>query len=187
MLLAEDLEVLGTRTLDTDYQFETWGPELDDGSSNLRAFTNLADALEEMGRQGNLKNTEVFLFTDNSTSEAAYFNGTSQSPKLFKLIILIRCLEMYFGAHINVCHIAGKRMIAQGSDGLSRGNLNIGVIVGKKMLDFVPIHPSCLDRCDAFKAWLLEWMGEDPIEFLTPKQWFARGHDLVEGGQGNQC
>ena len=58
-------------SLDIAYRFGTWGPELDDGSSNLREFTNLADTLEEMGRQGDLKNTEVFLFTDNSTSEAS--------------------------------------------------------------------------------------------------------------------
>jgi len=43
-------------------------------------------------------------------------------------------LEMHFGAHINVCHVAGKRMIAQGSDGLSRGNLNVGVMAGMKDL-----------------------------------------------------
>ena len=168
-------------SFDIAYRFGTWGPELDDGSSNLREFTNLADTLEEMGRQGDLKNMEVFLFTDNSTSEAAYFNGTSQSPELFKLILRIRCLEMHFGAHINVCHFAGKRMIAHGSDGLSRGNLNISVMAGKKMLDFVLIHKSCLDRCDLVKTWLLNWMGDDPIEFLTPKQWFSRGYDLVDG------
>jgi len=63
-------------SFDIAYRFGTRGPELDDGSSNLREFTNLADTLEEMGRQGDLKNMEVFLFTDNSTSEAAYFNGT---------------------------------------------------------------------------------------------------------------
>jgi len=73
-------------------------------------------------------------------------------------------------------------MIAQGhSDGLSRGNLKVGVMAGKKMLDFVPIHRSCLDRCDLVKNWLLNWMGKDLIEFLTPNQWFSRGHDLVEG------
>ena len=72
-------------------------------------------------------------------------------------------------------------MIAQGSDGLSRGKSNVGVMAGKKMLDFVPIHKSCLDRCNLVKAWLLDWMGDDPIEFLTSKQWFSRGHDLADG------
>jgi len=63
-------------------------------------------------------------------------------------------------------------MIAQGSDGLSRGNLNVDLMAGNKMLDFVPIHKSCLDRCNLVKAWLLDWMGDDLIEFLAPKHYF---------------
>lgn len=65
-------------TIDIAYRRRTRGPELDDGSSNLKECTNLANMFKEMGRQGDLKITEIFLFKDNSPSEAAYLNGTSQ-------------------------------------------------------------------------------------------------------------
>ena len=118
----------------------------------------------------------MFLFTDNSTSEAAFFNGSSTSKKLFELVLRIRKLEMEFMVKVHLCHVSGERMKAQGTDGLSRGNLNIGVMAGKSMLDFVPIHKTALERCAGLKTWLQSWVGID-AEFLEPKEWFTRGHD----------
>ena len=71
-------------------------------------------------------------------------------------------------------------MKAQGTDGLSCGNLNIGVMAGKSMLDFVPIHKTALERSAGLKPWLESWMGSQ-VEFLTPKDWFTRGHDHCRG------
>jgi hypothetical protein len=102
---------------------------MSDESSNLREFTNLVDTLVEMGKQGVLEGTEVFLFTDNSTSEAAFFNGSSTSEKLFELVLKVRKMEMDNGSKIHLCHVLGERMKVQGSDGLSRGNLNVGIVV----------------------------------------------------------
>jgi len=45
------------------YRFGTWGENMDLESSNLREFLNLVDTLEEMCNAGNLKGTEIFLFT----------------------------------------------------------------------------------------------------------------------------
>ena len=64
-------------------------------TSNLREFLNLVDTLEgEMCNAGELKGTDLFLFTDNSTLEAAFFIGSSKSEKLFKLVLCLRKLEM---------------------------------------------------------------------------------------------
>ena len=44
------------------------------------------------------------------------------------------------------------------------------------MLDFIPLGVSPLDQTDLLKPWLLSWMGKD-LEFLSPLDWFTRGHD----------
>jgi hypothetical protein len=43
-------------------------------------------------------------------------------------------LEMEFGLTIHIVHNLGKRMIAQGTDGCSRGSLMEGVMAGEDML-----------------------------------------------------
>jgi hypothetical protein len=164
----------------TAYRFGTWGDDMSDQSSNLREFTNLVDTLVEMGKQGVLEGTEVFLFTDNSTSEAAFFNGSSTSEKLFELVLKVRKMEMDNGSKIHLCHVSGERMKVQGSDGLSRGNLNVGVMAGRSMLDFVPIHLSALDRSSTLRPWVEDWTQGDDLEWLSPSDWYTRGHDLVE-------
>ena len=69
-------------------------------------------------------------------------------------------------------------MKAQGSDGLSRGNLNVGVMAGTAMLDFVPTHLNVFERSATLLPWIKTWTGSDILEFLTPEKWFTRGHDL---------
>ena len=69
-------------------------------------------------------------------------------------------------------------MKVQGTDGLSRGNLNVGVMAGKRMLDFIPIHMTAIERTPLLKPWLESFIGND-AEWLNPKDWFTQGHDLV--------
>jgi hypothetical protein len=141
---------------------------------------NLVDTLEVMGKEGSLNGLEMFLFTDNSTAEAAFFNGSSKSEKLFDLVLKVKTMEMTYNTCVHLCHVSGERMQVQGSDGLSRGNLNVGVMAGKNMLDFVPIHLNALERSYQLKEWIEEWTGKDQLEWLSPAGWFTRGHDLVE-------
>ena len=151
-----------------------------EGSSNLRELQNLVDTLKLMGKSGELEGAEVFIFTDNSTAESAFFKGASKSRLLFELILELRELEMNCRTRIHFVHVAGTRMIAQGSDGLSRGNLSEGVMRGMAMESFIPLNESALERSSALKGWISSWaVGE--LEFLTPRDWFIRGHDMVEG------
>ncbi|KAL7557428.1 hypothetical protein ACA910_015263 [Epithemia clementina (nom. ined.)] len=76
--------------------------------------------------------TEIFMFTDNSTSESAFNKGTSKSKLLFDLALRLRKLEMEGN---NYMWVAGTRMIDLGTDGLSRGDLMNGVLGGGDMLD----------------------------------------------------
>ena len=69
------------------YRFGNWGREMDNGLSNLRELKNLVDTLKKMAKGGELEGSETFIFTDNSTAEAAFFKGSSKSKLLFKLIL----------------------------------------------------------------------------------------------------
>jgi hypothetical protein len=65
--------------------------------------------------------SDVEVFADNFVTEFAYFRGTSASPILFDLVLRLRKLELLYGLKIHMVHIAGTRMIVQGTAGLSWG------------------------------------------------------------------
>jgi hypothetical protein len=90
----------------------------------------------------------VWLFTDNTTVEAAYFRGSSKSRQLHGLVLRLRLLEMRLGIIIRVIHVSGKRIIQVSVDGVSRGDLNAGVMAGANTLSFVPLHLSAVDRSE---------------------------------------
>ena len=162
------------------YRFGTWGRNMQEGSSNLRELKNLVDTLKKMAESNELEGSEIYIFTDNSTAEAAFFKGLSKSRLLFELILELRELEMNSKTKIHFIHVAGTRMIAQGSDGLSRGNISEGVMKGSPMESFIPLNESALDRSPALKSWLASWTSGE-LEILSPRDWFIRGHDIVEG------
>jgi hypothetical protein len=93
---------------------------------------------------GNLSDSEVFMFTNNSTVEACAVKGLSTSPKLLDLIIRLRTLSTLFGFKLHIFHVSGTRMIAQGTDGVSRGFLGGVILSGEAMTFFIPIHLSAL-------------------------------------------
>jgi hypothetical protein len=101
------------------YRIGVWEPDESGESSNWRDFTNVVESLEEEAESGRLKNGSVYFFTDNSTVEAGLYKGTSTSPKLLALIIRVKLLETKYGIRILVSHVSGKRMIAEGGDGVS--------------------------------------------------------------------
>ena len=92
-------------------------------------------------------------------------------------------LQARHGVQILVTHVSGKRMIAQDTDGLSRGQLGEGVMSGIEMLNFVPLHLSALDRTPGLDCWVASWIGE-PLIILEPQDWFERGHDVAGGQMG---
>jgi hypothetical protein len=105
-------------------------------SSNYRELRNLVESLEKAAEAGLLTNTEVWLFTDDTTAEAADYRCSSKSRELHGFVLRLRLLEMRLGIIIRVIHVSGKRMIQVGVDGVSRGDLNAGVMAGANMLSF---------------------------------------------------
>jgi hypothetical protein len=86
------------------------------------------------------KGTELFMFTNNFVTERAYFSGTSKSTTLFELILRLQHLEIKGELFIHLIWVAGTRMIKQGMDGVSQGNLVNGVMGEKAMFDFIPLN-----------------------------------------------
>jgi hypothetical protein len=139
-------------------------------SSNYRELRNLVDGLERAAEKGLLDGTEVWMFTDNTTAEAAFFRGSSKSRELHNLVLCLRVLEMKLGVRIWVVHVSGSRMIMTGIDGVSRGDMNAGVMAGADMLSFVSQNLSAMHRSPKLTNWLQSWVG-DGANFLEPSQW----------------
>jgi hypothetical protein len=159
------------------YRHGIWGDDGAGKSSNWRELTNLVETLELEAMEGRLQGCEVFVFTDNTMAEAAFFRGTLSSPMLFDLVLRLRKLEVAQQCLLHVVHVAGTRMIGQGSDGLSRGNLTEGVMVGRSMTSYVPLGTSALERSPTLESWIRSWAGSG-LEVLNEQDWFVRGQGI---------
>lgn len=159
------------------YIVSVWSADKRQESSNWREFSKLVQALEEESKDDGLKKSVIFMFTDNSTVESAIHSGRSKSPKLRSLVVRFYALQTINDCSIEVFHVAGTRMIAQGTDGISRGALNEGILDGRSMLSFVPIHQSALERSPMVLAWLYDWLPGSP-KILQPIDWFQSGQGI---------
>jgi hypothetical protein len=180
-------------------RYGLWGRDISHQSSNFRELHNLVDAVEwelvdqfpvlgaaveaveSLILQERIPGVELFLFTDNLVAEGAFYRGTSSNPRLFELILRLKRLELMFSLHLHVIHISGTRMMAQGTDGLSRG----AAWETGTPLALVPLHLSPFERDPHLLPWLTSWlpMGA-PVEVLTPLDWFGVGHG-IRGGSPN--
>ena len=160
------------------FRIGAWGDDESDESSNWREATNCVEALEEEAEKGEFSDTEVFLCTDNQVFEQGYKRGTSSSRKLLDLIIRVRALSMKYNIRLRVVHVSGKRMIASGVDGLSRGALNEGVMTGERdFLSFFPLNLAATTKAPKLMDWIKSWAGLD-AQLLSPEEWFEKGHDI---------
>ena len=166
-----------------EYRIGTWSSSEDKNSSNWREFENLVCEVEQAAEKGWLDNNNIILATDNQVVEASLYKGNSTSIKLFGLVVRIKLVEMKYGVKIRVTHVSGTRMQAQGTDDVSRGSLKTGVAIGKEMIDYCPWGKSPMEVEPKLKPWIRTWAGKKVI-FLSPKDWFLRGHD-IDGGHYN--
>ena len=167
-------------TTGIDYIYGVWSHSEAEESSNYREMNNCITSIRKLGEMGKLQHSMLLFCTDNSTVETALYKGTSSSPKLLELVIEFYDLQFKFGFNAIISHISGKRMIAQGSDGLSRGAINEGVMNGKDYMSFIPFHLTAFEREDNLKDWVSSWLEPCKPIFLTPEDWFYRAHDIVK-------
>jgi hypothetical protein len=124
-------------------------------NSNFFELANLVHVLEDLHDAGELAGHEIFMFTNNTTAEAAHYHGTTKKGKqLFDLVLRLRKIEMEGDCRIILVRVAGKRMIWQGSNGLSRGDENTEVMSGEEMMSFVALHLRAVDRSDELLPWI---------------------------------
>jgi hypothetical protein len=89
-------------------------------------------------------------------------------------------IEMENDLILHVVHVSGKRMIRQGSDGLSRADHSQGVMTGASMESFIPLHQSALERDTRLEKWLGDVTRGLDFQVLDPSGWFSTAH-----AQGN--
>ena len=164
-----------------NFRIGVWGSDEGPESSNWKEFSNIVESLEDEAESGNLSSSEVYMFTDNSTVESCAAKGSSSSPKLLELVIRLQGLMTRSGVKIHISHVAGTRMIAQGTDGVSRGYLGQGVMAGDAMVAHIPVHLDASKRSPNLVPWIRSWSDEEATH-LEPEGWFESGHD-IEGWQ----
>jgi hypothetical protein len=83
------------------------------------------------------------------------------------LVRHLRQLDMHGQIILHVVHVAGSRMVVQGTDGLSRSDFSSGVMSGQHMLQFVPLHLTALDRSAAVLPWIRSWAPLPATQYTT--------------------
>jgi hypothetical protein len=136
----------------------------------------LVNFIERAVLAHDLDATELFLFTDNQTAESAFWKGHSSSPKLFDLVLRLRKLEMTHRIILHVIHVSEKRMIAQGTDGLSRTDHSTGVMMGRDITNWVPLNRDALVREPKLSTGLTQVTRGLNFITLSPEGWFTTGH-----------
>ena len=94
--------------------------------------------MEQAGKKSWLQGAVVLLATKNEVVERDLFKGNYPSKKLLDLLLRLKVLQLLYSCRIIVNHISGSKMIIQGTNGISRGQLEQGVSVGQHMLEQCP-------------------------------------------------
>jgi hypothetical protein len=161
-----------------DLTHGTWGETAANRSSNFRELGNLVRRVEQLLEENKIpRGTEIFVFTDNFVTESVFYKGAARSAHLHGLVERMKMLQLHGGLFVHVIWIAGTRMIKQGTDGLSRGDFNSGVLAGKDFLSFVPLNKSALELSPGIEAWIQSALpGRYPWKVLDPCGWYTEGH-----------
>ncbi|KAL7570650.1 hypothetical protein ACA910_014924 [Epithemia clementina (nom. ined.)] len=145
-------------------------------SSNFRELANLVYAIKYMDANNEISaQSEIFIFTDNQHTESAFYRGTAKSPEVLQLMFKLHKILIKGYAFIHIIWVAGRRMIDQGTDGLSRSDLTNGVLRGVSMLHYVPLARTAFERQEpAIKEFLGSILGRErtSLHFLSFKEWF---------------
>jgi hypothetical protein len=156
-----------------DYESGVWSQQWRGKSSNVREAENLTDRLERLAGQlaigvverlerlnegACLAEHEVFVFTDNSAFEGAYYKGHSTSKELSDIVFRLYKAQRDGGFILHLLHISGKRMKVTGVDGLSRGDHTEGMMAGEDPMSFLPLHLGADTRSQGrVGKWVRSW------------------------------
>jgi hypothetical protein len=158
------------------YESGSWNQEYAEESSNYREASNLVMRIETLVEEEAVQGSEIFLFTDNFVFESTYYRGHSASRKLSDIILRLQLAAKEGDIILHVVHVAGTRMKEWGVDGLSRGDMLEGMMVGKDPLSFIPLDKGAGERSqDKLEDWIRSWWDKawpQPLVTLTKEMWF---------------
>ena len=120
-------------------------------SSNWREFRNVVEAVLTEAMKGKLYHAVVFLFTDNSTVESAMVKGNTPVESLFQLVETLKGAEMKYSFMLHAIHVSGSRMIYQGTDGVSRGELSQKTLPREPIRLQIPLDLPAFERTNILK------------------------------------
>jgi hypothetical protein len=142
--------------------------------------------VDEEVKEGILKGLELWMFTDNSTAKSCFYKGGSSSELLHELVLQLRKIELDHGFTLHMVHISGMHMIAQGTNGLSRGLFLEGVMVGRNMLSYVNLAKGAIKRqpklVDYVQSWVRQALCQE-VKVLQVEEWFQEGHGILGGSK----
>ena len=159
-----------------------WCSEVSEESSNYREFRNLLEAIREESRLERLTACEVWIATDNSTAELAFFKGRSSSKALDEMVLELRLIALKGNFVLRMVHISGTRMIRLGIDGLSRAKYHAGALCDAQEPGIIPLHLDPMARSPQIWPWLESW-ADGTLEIASPDDWFYRAQ---QGGEYTQ-
>ena len=88
------------------------------------------------------------------------------------MILELRKMELDEELIIHFISISGKRMIAQGTDGVSRADLSSGVMGGEDFLKYLPLDETAIERQKGLSEELLSRPGKKRWKVATTEDWF---------------
>jgi hypothetical protein len=158
-----------------------WSKAAASMTSNWKELRSILIALRrertraaQSGVESPLRQCRIYHATDNMVSESILARGTSTAPALQQLMREIAYELMVQQCALIPVHVAGKRLIAQGTDGLSRGQTAVGTMSGE-VADvgvYNPLGGGIPDVPPSLRAWCRARYGEQP-HLRYPDQWTA--------------
>ena len=105
----------------------------------------------------------------------------SMDPRANKnLVLRLYKLEIVYDCIIHVIHVSGLRMCAQGTDGISRGDHATGSMLGRSLLEFVPLHLNPIQRSNTLAKWVEGLAFSLKATVLEPEDWFCMERRATE-------
>ena len=161
-----------------------WPKHLALNSSNWRELRTILYALQQskdmqdVSGQRRLDGTVLYVFTDNAVSAAAVNRGTSTSPSLLRLVKGLREYETLLGCHVVAVWVPGTAIIAQGTDGLSRGALDEGALADDlpDPLAFSPVDVGCPTAEPVFLRAVADTFPLSACILTDADSWFQQPH-----------
>jgi hypothetical protein len=136
------------------------------------------EGVKHEGGLGGLASCEVWIFTGNEVAENIYCNGSLEDRALFDWVLDLKHAERDENFQCWLVHIAGTRMIQEGMDGGSRGEIHLDSLLNSSKYR-VPLGDWVCDRSKSLVHWLTSWLGEE-YKICEPEDWFHSGTQTME-------